>query len=156
MHQPTTLHRRNFMALSGGSAAAALVTAPEIARADTKEIEKANEKVVMDACKAIETVNADKVAPFLAEKFEFQLIDGQPIIKGKEAFLKFTKQFFSAFDRAEFTVHRSHALGNLVINERTDKFFAKEGGQDQTFHVTGFCVVKNGKIHEWKDYMVPK
>ena len=153
--QLSDLTRRSFIAATGLGAAATLI-GPQTARADTKDIEKANEKVVLEMCKAIETVDTEKIAPFLADDFSFQLIDGQPIIKGKEAFLQFAGQFFSGFESAEFIIHRSCAMGNLVINERTDNFTAKEGGADQSFHVTGFCVVKDGKVHEWKDYAVPE
>lgn len=147
--------RRNFIAAAGlGAVASALPH--NTAHADLKETETANEKVVLDMCKAIESVDVDKIAPFIADDIVFQLIDGQPLVEGKEAFLAGGKQFFANFERAEFIVHRSHVMGNLVINERTDKFHAKEGGTDQSFHVTGFFVVKDGKIHEWRDYMVPK
>ncbi len=153
--QLTDFSRRDFMAVASlGAAAAAL--GPSTASADTKTIETANEKVVLDMCKTIESVDADKIAPYLADDIVFQLIDGQPLIKGKETFLKFTRQFFAGYKRAEFIVHRSAAMGSLVINERTDNFTAKEGGEDQSFHVTGFCLVKDGKIKEWKDYIVPE
>jgi len=146
--------------MAAGAAGAALATlgtgsTPQV-MADTTSIEQANLKLVMDACESISSVNPDDFEPYLADNFVFQLIDNQPLVKGKDAFIKFMKQFFAPFERAEFIVHRTHVLGNLVINERTDNFFAKEGGQDQSFHVTGFCLVKGGKIVEWKDYSVPK
>jgi len=149
------LTRRQFIGSSGMVAAATLAGA-EVAHGDTATVEKANEKLVLDMCKKIETVDVAQLAPYLADDFVFQLIDGQPLIKGKDTFLQFVGQFFSPFERAEFIVHRSHAMGNLVINERTDNFFAKEGGTNQSFHVTGFCLVKDGKIQEWKDYGLPE
>ena len=93
---------------------------------------------------------------YLADEFRFQLIDGQPIIEGKEKFLAFMKGFAGPFERAEFTIHRIHALGNLVITDRSDLFVAKDGGEDQTFKVTGFHWIKDGKFYEWKDYSLPE
>jgi len=151
------LTRRGFMA-AGAAGAALTAFRPESAAvyADTTSVEQANLKLVNDACKAVSSVNPDDFAPYLDDDFVFQLIDNQPLVKGKDAFIGFMKTFFSPFERAEFKVHRAHVLGNLVINERTDHFFAKEGGKDQSFHVTGFCLVKDGKILEWKDYSVPQ
>ncbi len=155
------IDRRKFLATAGiGATALGLgmssMLTPGVASADTKTIEEANEKLVLDMCKKIETVDPAQIAPYMAEGFEFQLIDGQPIIKGKEAFMAFVGMFFAAYESAEFIVHRSTAMGNLVLTERTDNFKAKEGGTDASFHVTGFCVVKDGLIHEWKDYGVPE
>lgn len=155
MNQQQHLSRRNFIAAAGlGAAAAGMGT--NTARAAINELEAANEKVVLDMCVAIESVDPAKIEPFLGDKLVFQLIDGQPLVKGKEAFMKASAQFFAAYEKAEFIMHRSHVMGNLVINERTDNFTAKEGGTDQSFHVTGFFVVKEGKIQEWRDYMVPQ
>lgn len=155
------LDRRAFMTRAGLGAlatgiGAATALKPGTASAELTSIEKANEQLVLDMCKAIEAVDVQALAPFMADTFEFQLIDGQPIIKGKEAFMGFAGTFFNQYESAEFIVHRSHVIGNLVINERTDNFKAKEGGNDASFHVAGFCVVKNGLIHEWKDYRLPQ
>jgi limonene-1,2-epoxide hydrolase len=119
------------------------------------DIEKANETVVMSACKAIDALDVDEMGALLHDDFVFQLFDGQPLVEGKEAFLAFFRNFIAPFESARFEVHRSHVIGNLVINHRTDHFFAKEGSQNQTFEVTGFCVVKNGLLHEWRDYGLP-
>lgn len=150
--------RRGFMA--AGAAGMALAGlggfTPGAIHAETKAVEKANEQLVLKMCANIDPKNPANMAEYLADDFVFQLIDGQPLVEGKDAFLSFVGTFFKPFERAEFIIHRSHAIGNLVINERTDNFFAAEGGQDQTFHVSGFCLVKDGKIKEWKDYGLPE
>lgn len=148
--------RRGFMAAGGaGLALAALMPQGKI-HAETKEVEKANQALVQRMCDEISPQNPAGLSEFLADDFVFQLIDGQPLVEGKETFLKFVGTFFAPFESADFIVHRMHTIGNLVINERTDNFKAKEGGQDASFHVAGFCLVKDGKIVEWKDYGLPE
>jgi limonene-1,2-epoxide hydrolase len=151
---PTT-NRRRFVLAAGAAAGTAALGLEGPAVAQPSDIEKANEAVVMEACKAIDALDTEKLGSHLADDFVFQLFDGQPLIEGKEAFLTFFGQFVAPYERADFDIHRSFVLGNLVINHRSDHFFAKEGGENQTFEVTGFCVVKNGLIHEWKDYGLP-
>ncbi|HIA47599.1 MAG TPA: hypothetical protein EYN96_06435 [Candidatus Hydrogenedentes bacterium] len=150
--------RRGFLAVGGCGLALAGIggIAPDAIHAESKAVEKANEELVLRMCANIDPKNPTSMAEYLADDIVFQLIDGQPLVKGKEKFIAFVSTFFSPFERAEFVIHRSHAIGNLVINERTDNFFAKEGGQDQSFHVSGFCLVKDGKIKEWKDYGLPE
>jgi limonene-1,2-epoxide hydrolase len=148
--------RRSFLSVGGGAAAlAALGGTKTAAAAEASEVEKANVELVRKICEDIATLDVDKLSEYLADEFQFQLIEGQPIIDGKEKFLAFIKGFAGPFERAEFELHRVHCLGNLVITDRTDRFFAKEGGQDQTFKVTGFHWVKDGKFYEWKDYSLP-
>lgn len=149
--------RRSFLALSGaGLGLAALAGPGTAAAAEASAVEKANEALMRKICDDIASLDVDKLADYLADGFRFQLIEGQPIIEGKEKFLGFIKGFAGPFERAEFTIHRLHVLGNLVITDRTDRFFAKEGGNDQAFKVTGFHWIKDGKLQEWKDYSLPE
>ena len=62
--------------------------------------------------------------------------------------------FLSTRTSARFEMLRSVAVGNIVVNERIDHF-GKEEGPEDAFHITGFFLVKNGKIVEWRDYMMP-
>lgn len=153
----SNVSRRSFLA--GGTAAAALAAGRTFAAEDgaegSTEVEKANEAVVMKMCEEIAHVDAERLAPLVSDDVVFQLIDGQPLVEGKEAFLQGGRDFFQAFERAEFVVHRSHVIGNLVLNERDDHFYPKGGGDRTTFKVSGFFVVKNGKITEWRDYALP-
>ena len=153
----STVSRRGFLAT--GTAAAA-ITSATVLRADDaaskSKTEAENEKLIAKLCKEIAHLDNDKIAPMIGDDIVFQLIDGQPLVKGKEAFLAMGEQFFSQYERAEFIVHRSHAIGNLVINHRDDHFYPKDGGERTTFTVSGFFVVRNGKIDEWRDYAIPK
>jgi limonene-1,2-epoxide hydrolase len=150
------LNRRNFLTAGAAGLALTALGGTRQARAEISTIEQANLELVLAMCRDIANLDMTAMQSYFSDQIEFQLFDGQPIIKGLEAFTNFGNTFMTAYERAEFIVHRSHVLGNLVINERTDNFFAKEGGQNQSFHVTGFFVVKGGEIHEWKDYLVPR
>ena len=154
---PSSLTRRNFLAT--GSVAAAIASASAVQAQDTPQanpkVEEKNQQLIAKMCAEIAHVDGSKIAPFIDDDIVFQLIDGQPLVKGKEAFLAAGEQFFSQYERAEFIIHRSHAIGNLVINHRDDHFYPKDGGKRTTFTVSGFFVVKNDKIVEWRDYAIP-
>jgi len=158
MTQATDGHsRRSFLAAGGaGLALSAMAGSGTATAAEASAVEKANIEVAMGLCKDIATLDIDKMADYLADEFRFQLFEGQPIIEGKDKFLAFMKGFAGPYERAEFIVHRIHCLGNLVITDRTDHFFAREGGKNQTFKVTGFHWIKDGKFYEWKDYTLPE
>jgi limonene-1,2-epoxide hydrolase len=157
-HSQSSFSRRGFLAT--GTAAAALSSAGSLraddATATKSETEEKNEKLVLKMCEEIAHLDNAKIAPFIGDDIVFQLIDGQPLVKGKEAFLAAGEQFFAQYERAEFVVHRSHAIGNLVINHRDDHFYPKDGSKRTTFTVSGFFVVKDDKIVEWRDYSLPK
>lgn len=70
---------------------------------------------------------------------------------GPEGITTFAGNMASSFDSVEFIVHREAATGNVVLNERTDRFVKGE----QTFDllVAGvFEVTDDGKISLWRDY----
>ena len=148
-------NRREFLA-AGGLGAALLLVAGE-SRADdsgTSAVEQANEKVVNEFCATWETLDIDKVVAFLDDKIVFRMIDNSPFIEGKQAIIDGIGQFLATRTSARFEMLRSTAIGNIVVNERFDHFGKEEGPAD-AFHVTGVFLVKNGKIVEWRDYMMP-
>jgi limonene-1,2-epoxide hydrolase len=54
-------------------------------------------------------------------------------------------------DTVEFVVHRQLAVGNVVVNERTDRFQLNGAWVD--LPVAGFFeVTDDGKISLWRDY----
>jgi limonene-1,2-epoxide hydrolase len=53
-------------------------------------------------------------------------------------------------DQAEWVIHRQVASGNLVMNERTDRFGA--GDKWLELPVAGIFEVHDGKISLWRDY----
>ena len=148
-------NRREFLA-AGGVGAALLLAAGE-SRADdsaASAAEQANEKVVNEFCAAWKTMDIDKLMSFLDDKIVFRMIDNMPFVEGKQAMIDGIGQFLATRTSARFEMLRSTAIGNIVVNERIDHF-GKEEGPEDAFHIAGVFLVKNGKIVEWRDYMMP-
>jgi len=150
-------NRRGFLA-AGGAGAALLLAGGREATAELtpplREYETANEKLVMDFCATWESLDIEKISAYFDDKIVFRMIDSTPFVEGKEAMVAAMGGFLSTRKSAKFEVLRSTAMGNLVLNERID-YFGREDGED-AFHITGIFVVKNSKIAEWRDYMMPQ
>ena len=148
-------NRREFLA-AGSLGAALILAAGESSANDSgaSAAEQANEKVVNEFCATWETMDIDKLMAFLDDKIVFRMIDNTPFIEGKQAMTGAIGQFLGTRKSARFEMLRSTGIGNIVINERIDHF-GKEEGPEDAFHITGFFLVKNGKIVEWRDYMMP-
>jgi limonene-1,2-epoxide hydrolase len=69
-----------------------------------------------------------------------------PTINGAKAAL----EFLAPIEDAEWIVHRDLRLGNVVINERFDKFTLN--GTRIEIPVAGIFEVVDGKITFWRDY----
>jgi limonene-1,2-epoxide hydrolase len=149
--------RRSFITAAGAAGAAAATAAflrPTIAKAaDISEIEKANEKVVNDFCAAWESLDPDQLGSFLADDATFRMIESRPRVDGREAIINGIKGFLANAKSARFEMIRSTVMGNTVLNERIDHF--DMGENKMAFHITGFFLVKDGKIIEWQDYTWP-
>jgi limonene-1,2-epoxide hydrolase len=120
------------------------------------QIEADNTKIVNDFCAAWATLDAAKIAEFAGDKIVYQVIDNMPLVKGKEGLTKFITPFLASVEKADWEIKRSHAIGNLVINERVDNFYFKgDKKKDAHYKVVGLFLLKDGKIQEWKDYRLP-
>ena len=64
--------------------------------------------------------------------------------------LEFLAPMFAGNGPVEFEIHRQTATGNIVMNERTDKFEIK--GKAISIPVAGVFEVNDGKITFWRDY----
>lgn len=148
-------NRREFLA-AGGVGAALLLAAGKSQAADSviSAAEQANEKVVNDFCAAWETMDIDKIGSFLDDEIVFRMIDDAPFTEGKQAVVDGIGPFLSNLKSARFEMLRSVAMGNIVVNDRIDHF-GKEDGSADAYHITGVFKVKNGKIVEWRDYLMP-
>ena len=145
--------RRSFMAAGGLGAALVLVQSTPAQAASLSDVEKANEKVVNDFCASWASLDVDKIGSFLADTCVFRMIESSPRLEGRENILEGIKGFLATAKSANFEMLRSTARGNMVINERIDHF--DTGERQNAFHITGFFLVKEGKIVEWQDYTMP-
>jgi limonene-1,2-epoxide hydrolase len=72
-----------------------------------------------------------------------------PTVQGIDA----TREFLSAFagsDEIEWVIHHQVAAGNVVMNERTDRF--RNGDKWLEIAVAGVWKVVDGRITLWRDY----
>ena len=153
--QPNLTSRRMFLA-AGGTAAAMLATSREANAATQSEVEAANEKVVNDFCAAWDSKDADKIGSYLHKDCSFRMIDEPPQERqeGRDTIIGGMKGFLDRAKSARFEVLRSVVMGNTVLNDRVDHF--ELNGEKQAYHISGFFLVKDGKIKEWQDYKWPE
>ena len=79
--------------------------------------------------------------------------DNVPIGKnlGREALITFLGSMMHGVDAIEFETHRQTCTGNVVMNERTDRF--RIGEASIALPVAGvFEVGEDGRIVLWRDY----
>ena len=122
---------------------------------DTASLEQQNIALVTAFCKAWETADVSALLEFVDDAIFYQMWDADDAIKveGKAAFEKVVGGFLASMDTVEFDIARTHCLGKIVTNERTDRFIGPRG--QMVFPVTGVFVVEDGKIVYWKDYLFP-
>jgi len=70
---------------------------------------------------------------------------------GPEGITSFLQPLVDSLDEVQFVVHRQTATGNVVMNERTDRF--RTGDRWMDLPVAGIFVVgDDGLITLWRDY----
>jgi len=107
----------------------------------------------------VETVNAflevaaqrdyDAALPMLAEDVEYQNMM-LPAVRGREAVRETLEGLLALCTGSEWIAHRTLAEGNVVMNERTDRF--ELNGEWTDLPVMGCFEVADGKITLWRDY----
>jgi limonene-1,2-epoxide hydrolase len=107
----------------------------------------------------LETVNAflaaaaksdyDTALPLLAEDVEYQNMP-IPAVHGREAVKEQLAFLLTSCTDSEWRVDRELASGELVMNERVDRF--KVGDTWADLPVAGVFVVRDGHITLWRDY----
>ena len=137
-------HRRELLTLGGAgllaSFAGTTLGADDEPR-ELSEIEKKNEKLVNDFCASWSTINIEQIVGFFDDKIIYQMFEGMPDIKGKDAFKERIEPFFSSIEQVQWDILRSHVIGNLVINERVDHFYRNVDKPDMHLPVPGLFLV---------------
>ena len=108
---------------------------------------------------SLETVNAFLKAaaardygtalPLLAEDVEYQNMP-LPAVHGRQAVKDTLEGLMALTTESDWVVHRELADGDLVMNERTDRFVI--GGKWVELPVAGVFVLQGGLISLWRDY----
>ncbi len=71
-------------------------------------------------------------------------------VTGVEATRTMLESFVSSSDEIEWVIHQQVATGDVVMNERTDRF--RTGDAWVEIPVAGVWVVTDGRITLWRDY----
>ena len=107
-------------------------------------------ETVNEFIRLIDAKDIEGAVALCADDVEY---DNVPMGKniGPAAVLEFLMPMVAGVDEVEFIVHRQTATGNVVMNERTDRF--TKGGVSADIPVAGvFEVNDDGKITLWRDY----
>ncbi len=107
----------------------------------------------------LDTVNAfmkaaadrdyDTAASYLTDDIEYQNMPLPPV-NGKDAVRATLDMLLANAEGSEWVVHREVESGNVVMNERTDRFLI--GGTWMELPVAGVFELRDGKIALWRDY----
>ena len=147
--------RREFLA-AGGAAPVALVALG--AQSGSRELtmdEKANVKVVNDFSAAWATGDASTIASHLSEDAVFRFSrDGDTVTGGRGALQTQLESGFENMRSIEFDVLETFSAGPLVANLRVD-YITNTDGERNGIRVAGVFYLKDGKIVEWIDAIVP-
>ena len=106
-------------------------------------------EIVTSFCAAWAEVDVDKIVAFLSEDAVYHNIPLDPAI-GRDAIKAMIAGFTTGVDRIEFEIRNIAVNGNVVLNERVDRFFAPE--RTIELPVMGTFEVTDGLITAWRDY----
>ena len=100
-------------------------------------------------CAAWSKLDIDEIVGFLSEDAVYHNIPLDPVT-GRDAIKATIAGFTAGVDRIEFEIRNAAVDGNVVLNERVDRFFAP----DRTIElpVMGTFEVADGLITAWRDY----
>ena len=105
--------------------------------------------VVRGFMAAAEKRDYDAAMEFLADDIEYQNMPLPPV-HGKAAVRETLEALLAMCAGSEWVVHRELADGDLVMNERTDRFLLK--GEWVDLPVAGVFELRDGRIALWRDY----
>ena len=85
----------------------------------------------------------------LTDDVEYQNMPLPPV-HGAAAVKETLEMLLASAESSEWVVHREAASGNLVMNERTDRFLVN--GNWLELPVAGVFELRDGRIALWRDY----
>src|SRR3954452_2658433 len=106
--------------------------------------------LVTEFCRLWAKPNIEEIVGWFTDDAVYHNIPMAPA-EGREAIKEFIAGFLAAADGIDFIVHRQVALGDLVMNERTDVMRLKTG-REIALPVMGTFEVRDGRIAAWRDY----
>ena len=99
---------------------------------------------------AVEALDIDAAVDLLSDDVSYENVPVTPIV-GKEAVRSTLAGFLGVASAVEWPVLREIVVGNVVVNERLDRFEIGDGWLE--LPVAGFFeVTDDGLISLWRDY----
>jgi limonene-1,2-epoxide hydrolase len=108
-----------------------------------------NEEIVNEFMARIVRMDLDAACELVSDDVEY---DNVPIGKvyGPDGIKGVLGQMVGSLDEVDWVIHRQVAVGDLVLNERTDRFGMN--GKWMDLPVAGVFEVHDGRITLWRDY----
>ena len=145
--------RREFLA-AGGAAPFAFGLAQQSGSRELTTDEQANLKVVNDFSAAWATHDPAKIASYVADDVVIRFTQDQAAETGRTTLQERLETGFARMRKIEFEVLETFVAGPLVANLRVD-YITNADGERNSVTVAGVFYVKDGKIVEWIDAVVP-
>jgi len=158
MYANESISRRSLLgaAAMGGLAAWAPPPCAAAAGTGTTPAEKANIELVTHFILGWTKKNFDagkEMATYLSSPCQVRPVQDKPALttpaEAANVFIDFMKDG-SRVGRVDF--HRVFATGPLVVTRRTDVVLTP-GKPNTLYDIAGVFLVRDGKIHEWVDYI---
>jgi limonene-1,2-epoxide hydrolase len=105
--------------------------------------------VVDDFLRAAARRDYDTALALLTEDVEYQNMMLPPV-HGRDAVRETVEGLLALCTDSDWVVHHAVAQGDLVMNERTDRF--RIGGAWTDLPVMGVFELRDGRIARWRDY----
>ena len=108
-----------------------------------------NEEIVNTFMARMTAMDLDGALELVADDVEYDNVPMGPV-HGPDGIRSVFAQLDGTVDKMEWIIHRQVASGDLVLNERTDRFGSGDKWAD--LPVAGIFEVHDGKITLWRDY----
>lgn len=108
-----------------------------------------NEEIVNTFMARVTAMDLDGALELVADDVEYDNVPMGPV-HGPDGIRSVFAQLEGTVDKMEWIIHRQVASGDLVLNERTDRFGSGDKWAD--LPVAGIFEVHDGKITLWRDY----
>jgi len=108
-----------------------------------------NEAIVRNFCTAFARRDIDELLGFFTEDAVYHNIPVEPV-RGHAGIRSTFEMFVAPAEKVEFEILHTASAGNVVINERVDRFVI--AGKQIALPVAGVFEIRNGKIAAWRDY----
>ena len=108
------------------------------------------DETVTEFIRRMEAKDVEGAFELCSDDVVYENVPMQPVYESKQAAIAFLGPFLDGTDEVAWPVHRQAATGNVVMNERTDRF--RFGDKWVEVRVVGVWEVVDGSIVLWRDY----